>query len=90
MSTANSIVGTHPDDWVGVGAIATSDDGDYLLFSSEWSDGTDVRGAITHVDGTRGNAEYTIDEPIHYPFAYSSNALLQYVNLAQRHISLSN
>jgi len=36
--------------------------------------------AITHVDGTRGNAEYTIDEPIHYPFAYSSNALLQYVN----------
>ncbi len=36
--------------------------------------------AITHVDGTRGNAEYTIDEPMHYPFAYSSNALLQYVN----------
>jgi tetratricopeptide (TPR) repeat protein len=36
--------------------------------------------AITHVDGTRGNAEYTIDEPTHYPFAYSSNALLQYVN----------
>src|SRR5688572_24035496 len=35
--------------------------------------------AITHVDGVRGNAEYTIDEPIHYPFAYSSNALLQYV-----------
>jgi tetratricopeptide (TPR) repeat protein len=36
--------------------------------------------AITHVDGTRGNAEYTIDEPTHYPFAYSSNALLQYIN----------
>jgi tetratricopeptide (TPR) repeat protein len=36
--------------------------------------------AITTVDGTRGNAEYTIDEPVHYPFAYSSNALLQYVN----------
>ncbi|HMJ89423.1 MAG TPA: tetratricopeptide repeat protein [Candidatus Acidoferrum sp.] len=36
--------------------------------------------AITHVDGTRGNAEYTIDEPIHYPFAYSSNAILQYIN----------
>ena len=36
--------------------------------------------AITHVDGTRGNAEYTIDEPVHYPFAYSSNATLQYVN----------
>jgi len=36
--------------------------------------------AITHVDGTRGNAEYTIDEPIHYPLAYSSNAVLQYIN----------
>ncbi len=36
--------------------------------------------AITHIDGTRGNAEYTIDEPIHYPFAYSSNAALQHVN----------
>jgi tetratricopeptide (TPR) repeat protein len=36
--------------------------------------------AISHIDGTRGNGEYTIDEPIHYPFAYSSNATLQYVN----------
>jgi len=36
--------------------------------------------AITHVNSTRGNADYTIDEPIHYPFAYSSNAALQYIN----------
>src|SRR5260221_6410466 len=36
--------------------------------------------AITHVNSTRGNADYTIDEPIHYPFAYSSNALLQFIN----------
>jgi tetratricopeptide (TPR) repeat protein len=36
--------------------------------------------AITHVNSTRGNADYTIDEPIHYPFAYSSNAVLQYIN----------
>ena len=36
--------------------------------------------AITHVNSTRGNADYTIDEPIHYPFAYSTNRLLQYVN----------
>ena len=33
--------------------------------------------AITHVNSTRGNADYTIDEPIHYPFAYSTNAILQ-------------
>jgi tetratricopeptide (TPR) repeat protein len=36
--------------------------------------------AITHVNSTKGNADYTIDEPIHYPFAYSSNRVLQYIN----------
>jgi tetratricopeptide (TPR) repeat protein len=36
--------------------------------------------AITHVNSTRGNADYTIDEPIHYPFAYSSSKVLQYIN----------
>ena len=36
--------------------------------------------AITHVNSTRGNADYTIDEPIHYPFAFSSNRALQYIN----------
>ncbi len=36
--------------------------------------------AITSVDSTKGNADYTIDEPIHYPFAYSTNRVLQWVN----------
>jgi tetratricopeptide (TPR) repeat protein len=36
--------------------------------------------AITHVNSTRGNADYTIEEPIHYPFAFSDNAALQWVN----------
>ena len=36
--------------------------------------------AITSVDSTIGNADYTIAEPIHYPFAYSTNRLAQYVN----------
>ncbi|MCA8954987.1 MAG: hypothetical protein KDC87_02880, partial [Planctomycetes bacterium] len=27
-----------------------------------------------------GNADYTIDEPLHYPFAFSDNRLLQWVN----------
>ena len=36
--------------------------------------------AITHVNSTRGNADYTIEEPIHYPFAYSDNPALQWVN----------
>jgi tetratricopeptide (TPR) repeat protein len=36
--------------------------------------------AITHVNSTRGNADYTIDEPLHYPFATSDNELLQWIN----------
>ena len=36
--------------------------------------------SITHVNSTKGNADYTIDEPIHYPFAYSTNPVLQYLN----------
>ncbi|GIW88826.1 MAG: hypothetical protein KatS3mg108_3150 [Isosphaeraceae bacterium] len=36
--------------------------------------------AITHIGSTRGNADYTIEEPQHYPFAYSNNPFLQWVN----------
>jgi hypothetical protein len=36
--------------------------------------------AITNVNSTVGNAAYTIEEPRHYPFAYSKNPLLQWVN----------
>ncbi len=36
--------------------------------------------SITHVNSTRGNADYTIDEPQHYPFASSTNPVLRWVN----------
>lgn len=36
--------------------------------------------AITHINSTRGNADYTIEEPLHYPFATSDSPLLQWVN----------
>ncbi|MDX1926901.1 MAG: multiheme c-type cytochrome [Pirellulaceae bacterium] len=36
--------------------------------------------AITHVNSTRGNADYVIEEPIQYPFTFSENPLLQKVN----------
>ncbi|HZJ15463.1 MAG TPA: multiheme c-type cytochrome, partial [Chthoniobacteraceae bacterium] len=36
--------------------------------------------AITNVNSTKGNADYTIEEPIHYPFAFSDNGGLQTVN----------
>ncbi len=36
--------------------------------------------AITHINSPRGNADYTIEEPQHYPFAFSDSPLLQFVN----------
>jgi tetratricopeptide (TPR) repeat protein len=36
--------------------------------------------AITHVNSVRGNADYTIEEPLHYPFAFSENPVLQWIN----------
>jgi tetratricopeptide (TPR) repeat protein len=36
--------------------------------------------AITHLNSTRGNADYTIEEPLHYPFAFSDDPVLQWVN----------
>lgn len=36
--------------------------------------------AITHVNSPRGNADYTIEEPVHYPFAGSKNRWLQFLN----------
>ncbi len=35
---------------------------------------------ITHVNSTRGNADFTIEEPLQYPFAYSDNSVLQWIN----------
>lgn len=36
--------------------------------------------SITHVNSVRGNADYTIEEPLHYPFAFSENPALQWIN----------
>ncbi len=36
--------------------------------------------AITKVNSNRGNGDYTIEQPAHYPFAYSENGFLQWVN----------
>jgi tetratricopeptide (TPR) repeat protein len=36
--------------------------------------------AMTHVNSRAGNGDYTIEEPIHYPFAYSDNTILQWLN----------
>ncbi|MGO9108730.1 MAG: multiheme c-type cytochrome [Thermoguttaceae bacterium] len=36
--------------------------------------------AITNINSARGNADYTIEEPLQYPFTYSDNPLLRWVN----------
>jgi len=36
--------------------------------------------AISHVNSLQGNADYTITEPVHYPFAFSDNGVLRWVN----------
>ena len=36
--------------------------------------------AISHVNSVRGNADYTIDEPVHYPFTFSDSSFLRWVN----------
>jgi len=36
--------------------------------------------SISHVNSVRGNADYTIDEPVHYPFTFSENRFLRWVN----------
>lgn len=36
--------------------------------------------AITHVNSPRGNADYTIEEPLHYPFTFSEEPWLKWLN----------
>ncbi len=36
--------------------------------------------AITHVNSNKGNAAYTIEEPLHYPFTFSENKWLKWIN----------
>ena len=36
--------------------------------------------SITHIESTKGNADFVIEEPVHYPFAKSDNAVLQFIN----------
>ncbi len=36
--------------------------------------------SITHVNSQRGNSDYTIEEPIHYPFTFSDDERLRWIN----------
>jgi hypothetical protein len=59
------------------------DDPDYDLGSDPTAQAgitCTVCHSIAHVNSVRGNADYTIDEPVHYPFAFSTNPLLRWIN----------
>ena len=59
------------------------DDPDYDLAGDEMAQAgitCTVCHSIVHVNSPRGNADYTIDEPAQYPFAFSSDRLLRWVN----------
>lgn len=54
LSSANALVGTSNNDWLG-GSLYTTADGDYILTSGFWDNGgISDAGAITFVDGTVG------------------------------------
>ncbi len=36
--------------------------------------------SIVHINSVRGNSDYTIDEPVHYPFAFSEQPALRWAN----------
>jgi tetratricopeptide (TPR) repeat protein len=36
--------------------------------------------AITNIDSPRGNSDFTIEEPMHYPFAFSKQPFLRWIN----------
>ena len=59
------------------------DDPDYDLASDPQANAgitCTVCHAITNINTVRGNSDFTIEEPIHYPFAFSDNAALAWVN----------
>jgi len=59
------------------------DDPEYDLASDEMAQAgitCTVCHSITKVNSVKGNADYTIEEAQHYPFAYSENPVLRWIN----------
>jgi hypothetical protein len=55
ISATNSLVGTQAGDLVGTGGVVPLVDGDYVVHSSMWINGTvDAAGAVTWCSGTTG------------------------------------
>jgi hypothetical protein len=55
VSSANSLVGSHADDTVGSSGLTILDNGDFVVSSTTWDNGTIVdAGAVTWCHGTTG------------------------------------
>jgi CHAT domain-containing protein len=55
VSALNSLVGTQPDDYVGFGGITALSNGNYVVSSSNWDNGTlENAGAATWANGSTG------------------------------------
>jgi filamentous hemagglutinin family protein len=55
VGAVNSLVGSSTNDYVGVGGLTNLGNGNYLLYSYNWDNGTAVSaGAVTFINGTTG------------------------------------
>ena len=55
VSTANSLVGSNTGDLVGSGATALANNGNYVIYSMSWANGSaTAAGAVTWGNGTTG------------------------------------
>lgn len=55
INATNSLIGSQTDDWVGISGVVVLSNGNYLVTSSNWANGTaQCAGAVTWGDGTTG------------------------------------
>lgn len=62
------------------GAMDNPEFGDVGEATAEAGITCSVCHSITHINSPRGNADYTIEAPLHYPFAFSENSWLRWIN----------
>jgi len=57
ISASNSLVGSHTNDFVGIGGVTALPDGNYVVDSRNWANGSaNLTGAVTLVSGSTGLA----------------------------------
>jgi len=62
------------------GAMDDPSFGDHGEESAQAGITCSVCHSITHINSPRGNADFTIEEPLHYPFTFSEDDKLKWIN----------